>query len=182
MRRIFPVWMLVACGGAVTQTSPQESTPSPPSGEPAAELRGVASSGEGWGVVFWKDSVAFKIGGGMQTIGPRGRTVARLREPAARRCGGLAIDDAAPHAVVTLPEGKTGDVPSKPAVISASTVEAAAWRLDESLPGRDRFTPVDPDEPPIFRHIHFPKRQPDRLPDKRTIPAEEHETGVPGDQ
>jgi hypothetical protein len=63
----------------------------------------------------------------------------------------VAIDDATPHAVVTLPEGKTGEVPAKPAVISASTVEAAAWRLDETLPGRDRFTPIDPDAAPAVQ-------------------------------
>jgi hypothetical protein len=53
--------------------------------------------------------------------------------------------------VVTLPEDKSGVAPQKPAVIPAATVEAAAWRLDEVLPGRDRFTPIDPDAAPALQ-------------------------------
>ena len=63
----------------------------------------------------------------------------------------MAVDDVPPNAVVVLPEGRVGDVPQKPSVIPASTVEAAAWRMDELLPGRDRFTPVDPDAAPALQ-------------------------------
>ncbi len=148
MRPFFPALLAVACGGPPAALSSREGSPPSPQ---APEVAKIQSSGEGWGVVFWKDSVAYMVGDGLTTVGPRGRAVARLRGAGESRCGGLAIDDATPHAVVTLPEGTTGDVPSKPAIISASTVEASAWRLDETLPGRDRFTPVDPDASPALQ-------------------------------
>lgn len=111
----------------------------------------IVSSNEGWGAVFWRDSVAYQLGGGGEAVGPRGRTTLRVREPRSTFCGGVAVDDAPPHAVLVLPEGRVGDVPQKPSVIPASTVEAAAWRMDELLPGRDRFTPVNPDAAPALQ-------------------------------
>jgi hypothetical protein len=140
------LWFAMGCSG-------EPAAPAVVSNEPdAAEaIPAVPSSKEGWGAVFWEGEVAYKVGGGLDTVGPRGRSTARLREGHPQFCGGQALDDAAPHAVLAVPDGKIGDAPEKPAVISAATVEAAAWRLDEVLPGRDRFTPVNPDASPALQ-------------------------------
>jgi len=136
--------MVLGCAGG----SPE---PAPVVAPAAPSIPAVESSGEGWGAVFWDGPVAWRVGGGLDTIGPRGRATATVRDPTVGYCGGQALDNAAPHAVITAPEGVSGDAPKKPAVISAATVEAAAWRLDDVLPGRDRFTPVDPDASPALQ-------------------------------
>ena len=143
-RRLLPVLLCCGCGG-LSSTSERPAR-SPTDAQP--QVPEIVSSGEGWGAVFWRGSVAFRVGDGLETVGPRARTTARLRVPPEQWCGGDAIDDAAPHAVLVLPDGAVGQVPTKPAVIPATAVEASAWRLDEALPGRDRFSPVDPDASP----------------------------------
>jgi len=142
--RLPALLFLCACSGASTPV-PAEPLPS--------DRPGTAhpSSGEGWGAVFWQDGVAWKVGGGLETIGPGGRTTATVRSAEPGYCGGVALDHATPNAVVAAPVGTTGEAPAKPAVIAAATVEAAAWRLDEVLPGRDRFTPVNPDAAPALQ-------------------------------
>ncbi|HCH63606.1 MAG TPA: hypothetical protein DFR83_12440 [Deltaproteobacteria bacterium] len=155
MRRLLPLWLVLGCSdrptGVPEPAEPSRSSGSLEPGQAEPSVPSIASSQEGWGAVFWRDTVAYKMGGGLEAVGPRGRTTVRLREPKVAHCGGIAIDDAPAHAVVVLPEGKQGDIPAKPAVIAASTVEAAAWRMDEALPGRDRFTPVNPDAAPALQ-------------------------------
>lgn len=145
MRTLLPALLvLCACSSA--------STPAPADPLPSDRLaKAHPSSGEGWGAVFWQDGVAWKVGGGLDTIGPRGRNTASVRSAEPGPCGGVALDDATPNAVVAAPFGTTGEAPAKPAVIAAATVEAAAWRLDEVLPGRDRFTPLNPDAAPALQ-------------------------------
>lgn len=123
------------------------NTPAPPA-EPAPE---ALPPSEGWGAVFWRGDVAWKVGGGDIVVGPRSVSTSTGRGDSPAKCGGVAIDDAAPHAVLALPEGRSGDSPTKPAVISAAVVEAAAWRLDEVLPARDRYSPASSGADPALQ-------------------------------
>lgn len=141
MRLSLPVPVLAAALAGCGAAPPAEVSPAEP--EPA-----FPSSKEGWGAVFWSEGQAWKVGGGLDTIGPRGRAPSTVTDETPGRCGGVAIQGAADRAVLAAPPGVHGDAPAKPAVIAASVVEAAAWRLDEVLPGRDRFTPVDPQASP----------------------------------
>lgn len=111
----------------------------------------TAHSSEGWGAVFWRGEVAWKVGGGDTVVGPRSLSTSRPRADTPAKCGGVAIDDAAPHAVLALPVGKSGNTPTKPAVITAAIVETAAWRLDEKLPARDRYAPAAPETNPALQ-------------------------------
>jgi hypothetical protein len=113
----------------------------PPAPDPASSPE---EAPDGWGAVFWRGPIAWKVGGGSMVVGPRSVSTSKPRDEttASAQCGGVAIDDAVPHAVLALPEGKSGATPEKPAVIAAAAVEAAAWRLDELLPARDRFSPA----------------------------------------
>ena len=122
----------------------------PPADQPATEpTPPAAEAPDGWGAVFWRDAVAWKVGGGDVVVGPRSVSTSRPRAGAAPApCGGVVIDDAAPHAVVALPAGRSGATPQKPAVIEAAVVEAAAWRLDELLPAQDRYSPATPNADP----------------------------------
>ena len=149
MRSVLLFGLVLGC--ADRPSSPP--VPSDPTAATATEptLPAIKSSGEGWGAVFWKEEVAYQVGGGAQVVGPRGRREVRMREPTLTGCGGVAIDGVPANAVIVLPDGKDGEIPTKPSIIAASTVEAAAWRMDEALPGRDRFTPVNPDAAPALQ-------------------------------
>ncbi len=139
MNRILLIALLCsACG----QPSPD------PTPEPSAA---TATSSEGWGAVFWREDVAWKVGGGDTVVGPRSLATSRPRADTPTKCGGVAVDDAVPHAVLALPAGKSGDTPAKPAVITAAVVETAAWRLDEVLPARDRYAPATPETNPALQ-------------------------------
>ncbi len=94
---------------------------------------------QGWGAVFWRNATAWKVGGGSVVVGPRGATEVRTRGEVLA-CEGIATKGAPSHGALVLPEGSSlPKVPASPA-IQAHRVERAAWRLDEVLPPRGRFS------------------------------------------
>lgn len=133
---------LVACATPVAE----------PVAEPTAapEVSQLPGPVPGWGAVFWRDGIPWQRGGATRVVGPRAvaDVVPLTPAPSPSRCGGTAVDGAPKHAVVALPQGVSGDTPTKPPIISAATVEATAWRLDEKLPARDKWSPVDPNAAP----------------------------------
>lgn len=130
-----------AADGA-SSAAPAATAPAAPA-TPSAPAAAVSPAlGEAWGAVFWRDSKAVRLGGGEVGLGPKG--AGRLVATAGGAAGacGVPLDSAPEHAVLALPAGKTATVPDPAPANQASTVERAAWRLDELMPARDAFSPA----------------------------------------
>lgn len=127
MRWLLP--LLTACTG----------TPSAP---PAPE------AAPGWGAVLHVDGTAWLVGGGDTVVGPKATGPATRTEGPPGRCGGQALTNPPPNAVLSPPTGSTVTAPVKPPAVPAPVVEAAVWRLDELLPAPDAYTPMDPTAEP----------------------------------
>ncbi len=139
------LWMLLSCGGD-TET-PQVRTPIPPRAKAAitapAAKDAVATQKnieDGWGAVFWRNATAWKVGGGSIVVSPRSASETRTSGEALT-CNGVASKGAPTHGSLVLPEGSPLPEMVKPPAIQAHRIERAAWRLDEVLPPRGRFSP-----------------------------------------
>lgn len=130
-----------------------------PAATPApAAPGGVAASvdlaaGEAFGAVFWREGRAWRLGGeGAGLLGPGGAGEARVGQDQGP-CG-VSLEGAPERAVLAVPAGKTPTAPPEAPANLAGVVERAAWRLDEALPPRDRFTPaVDTPDPALQRGV-----------------------------
>lgn len=130
--------LVTACTGG-----PSADAPEPAQGAAAEPALGPAP---GWGAVFWRGGQAWKVGEGERLVGPRGVSASASGDRG--ECGGVLVQDAPKHAVLAVPSGAVPTAPQRPPVVAATIVEAAAWRLDETLPARDGFAPLDPDAAP----------------------------------
>lgn len=135
--------LLFACLLLVVGCGASPKAPLAPA-DPTPALPGPA---DGWGVVFERNDGLWKVGGGSTLVGPYG-IGAGTTEGTSGECGGLKLTTDVAHPRLVLPEGTVGQAPSRPSPVDAARVEAAAWRLDEALPPRDRFTPTDPNAAP----------------------------------
>lgn len=138
VHRLLLLLLMTACAGGSA-----DEAPAPAAGLAAAPVLGPAP---GWGAVFWRDGQGWSVGAGEVLVGPRavGGSAGGDRGP----CGGVPVQDAPEHAVLVAPVGAAPVAPKRPPVVAATIVEAAAWRLDETLPARDGFAPLDPDAAP----------------------------------
>jgi hypothetical protein len=111
-------------------------------GAPApTEPGGLPGPLPGWGAVFWRNGTGYLVGpANARLVGPRGIAEATFAEKGP--CEGLKVVGGPEHGVLSLPNGLVPtSSPQKPPTNPAGLVEAAAWRIDESLPAPDRFTP-----------------------------------------
>jgi len=141
------LFMMLACGGEDVSSTQAESAPSkasPPVPTAKALTRAVLAEvreESGWGAVFWRKGQAWKVGGGQVLVSA---TVAResstVGEP--NVCRGVAAKGAPAKAAIALPEGSPVPEIQKTPAIRAHLVERAAWRLDEILPPRDKYSPA----------------------------------------
>jgi hypothetical protein len=128
MRRFFAcVLLMMAC-----------DEPSEPAATAPGALPGPLAD---WGAVFWRDDVGYLVGTpNLRLVGPRGIAEATLGEKGP--CEGRKVVGGPEHGVLSLPDGLVPtSAPQKPPTNPAGLVEAAAWRIDETLPAPDRFTP-----------------------------------------
>ncbi len=161
------MWLLLlgvfSCSPSNEGVPPAQAPPAVEQAPPQAEVvepkaaTGEAATvdltlGEGWGAVFWRDGVASRSGGGDGLLGPAGAGSAKLTG-ASGPCGAV-LEGAPARAAVALPAGKTPPtLPESPAT-RADLVERAAWRLDEVLPPRDRFSPaIESPDPALQRGV-----------------------------
>ena len=93
-----------------------------------------------WGALFWRDGQAWKVGGGSNVVSPKESATVRVSgEPLV--CDGVATKGAPKLSALALPEGAPLPTIVRAPAIQAHRVERAAWRLDEVLPPRGRFSP-----------------------------------------
>jgi hypothetical protein len=118
-------------GGPVLADQPTQTGPSVSKAEHRPET--------GWGAVFWRHATPWKVGGGSIVVGPKAAATVRTGGEALT-CNGLATKSAPPHGAVVLPEGASMPIVPPTPAIQAHRVERAAWRLDEVLPARGRFS------------------------------------------
>lgn len=150
------LFALFACSGSSNEgAAPSAIEPAPAAEAPAAraaEERRVAvdtAVGAAWGAVFWREERAWRQGGGEALIGPGGVGVATAG--AEQGACGVALSGAPQRAVLALPAGVAPTaLPEAPAT-RADLVERAAWRLDEALPPRDRFSPATSSTDPALQ-------------------------------
>lgn len=91
-----------------------------------------------WGALFWRNAIAWKVGGGDIVVGPKTSASVRTSgEPLV--CEGVAAKGANKNGALVLPSGATAPEDRNSPAIQAHRVERAAWRLDEVLPERGRF-------------------------------------------
>lgn len=129
-------------------TPPSSSTPTPPPAEPAAtpttprgeQVAVDLAAGAAWGAVFWRDGVAWQRGGGTALVGPGG--AGEGKQGAETGACGVKVEGAPARVVLAVPAGKSATAPPEAPATRAEVVERAAWRLDEVLPPRDRFSPA----------------------------------------
>lgn len=152
--------MLLACGGGDSgPSSSDEAPPSPIAPVKAAKALQGATAAEvaledGWGGVFWRQGQAWQVGGGTVLTTPtEARVVTTSGEPMI--CGGLAVKSAPARAALALPGGAPLPTFDRVPAIRAHLVERAAWRLDEVLPPRDRYSPAgSSSQPARQRGVH----------------------------
>ncbi len=145
-------WILLltfGCGGGennTTQPSADKAAPEPAaatSPEAAASRnakKAEKSIEDKWGAIFWRDGQAWKVGGGTNVVSPKESGTVRVSgEPLV--CDGVATKGAPKRSALALPEGAALPTVVKAPAIQAHRVERAAWRLDEVLPPRGRFSP-----------------------------------------
>jgi hypothetical protein len=114
------------------------TTPQAPASRNAKKAE--AQKEDKWGAIFWRDGQAWKIGGGTNVVSPKDSATVRVSgEPLV--CDGIATKGAPPHSALVLPEGASLPTVVRAPAIQAHRVERAAWRLDEVLPPRGRFSP-----------------------------------------
>jgi hypothetical protein len=143
------LWLLamLACGGADAPESANEPAPAKAIAPvaPAKALKGAVAAEvkpeEGWGAVFWRSGQAWKNGGGTVVASA---IAARAATPSGgpNICGGVALKGAIPNAALALPDGAEVPKIQKTPAIRAHLVERTAWRLDEVLPPRDKYSPA----------------------------------------
>ena len=139
--------LMLACGGdnsapdAIEPAPAEVIVPVAPAKALANATRAVEAPEEGWGAVFWRSGQAWKVGGGNIVASA---LIAREAPSSgdANICGGVALKGAIPKAAVALPEGAAVPEITKTPAIRAHLVERAAWRLDEVLPPRDKYSPA----------------------------------------
>jgi hypothetical protein len=139
--------MMLACSGEDASSTQAEPAPSKASNPvPTARALTHAVPAEvreeaGWGAVFWRAGQAWKVGGGQVMVSA---TVARVGSTQGdpNVCGGVAVKGAPAGAAIALPEGSPVPEIQKTPAIRAHLVERAAWRLDEILPPRDKYSPA----------------------------------------
>jgi hypothetical protein len=109
---------------------------------------------DGWGGVFWRKGQAWKVGGGSLLVTPTEvKRVTTSGEPMI--CDGVAIKGAPVRAALALPEGAPPPKIEHIPAIRAHLVERAAWRIDEVLPPRDKYSPAGSSKQPAKqRGVH----------------------------
>jgi len=141
------IWllMMLACGGGdSTPDSPERALSKPIAPVQKAKalkgaLEAVEAPEEGWGAIFWRQGQAWKIGGGDIVASPtEAKKITASGEP--NVCQGVAIKGAQKNAAVAIPQGTPMPKIIKTPAIRAHLVERAAWRLDEVLPPRDKYS------------------------------------------
>lgn len=129
---------LAACGD---RPPPAEtaSTQTAPTAEAVAQAKKATTAVEDtWGGLFWRNAIAWKVGGGTLVVGPKTSGEVRISgEPLV--CGGIATKGAPKNGALALPSGAPVPEDRASPAIQAHRVERAAWRLDEVLPERGRF-------------------------------------------
>ena len=141
--------LMFACGGE--EPAPPDSSPSKqatkevvPSGPEAKASRNARKADERkedkWGAIFWRDGQAWKVGGGSIVVSPKKSASTQVSgDPL--MCGGVAATGVPVHGALVLPDGAALPTVVPAPAIQAHRVERAAWRLDEVLPPRGRFSP-----------------------------------------
>ena len=132
---------LAACGDSTppAETAPAPAAPSTPTAEAASTAKKANTAIEDtWGGLFWRNAIAWKVGGGSVVVGPKTSGEVRTSgDPLV--CGGAATKGAPKTGALVLPDGATAPEDRDSPAIQAHRVERAAWRLDEVLPARGRF-------------------------------------------
>ncbi len=148
-------WLLVllACGGGDEKTSPKQTAPKAttapisPRGSSTAADKAREEAEEGWGAVFWRNDQPWKVGGSDIVASPAtSAQVIPSGDPLA--CGGVAIKGAPKRSALALPAGSPIPKIKKAPAIQAHLVERAAWRLDEVLPPRGKYTSAQTSKQP----------------------------------
>jgi hypothetical protein len=137
--------MMLACGGdeAAEVQSPTADTISPVAPTKALSRAHPAQVADeaGWGAVFWRAGQAWKVGGGDVLVAPtESRSSTSSGEP--NICDGVTVKGAPARAALALPAGAPAPKIIKTPAIRAHLVERSAWRLDEILPPRDKYSPA----------------------------------------
>jgi len=142
------VLVLMACGG--TGSDPSASSEPDPSKQiaPAPTAKAMIDAEQatveieaGWGAVFWRNNQAWRVGGGAVLVS---RSTAKKITASGTPliCDGVAVKGAPARAALALPEGAAIPTIKKAPAVQAHTLERAAWRLDEVLPPRGKYSPA----------------------------------------
>ena len=133
--------ILWSCGGGPDPAPEQPNLAAPVAPIAAAlanAVKAASTPDDSWGGLFWRNAIAWKVGGGSVVVGPK--TAAEVRtsgDPLV--CNGTAAKGAPKNGALVLPTGSPLPEDRSSPAIQAHRVERAAWRLDEALPSRGRF-------------------------------------------
>jgi len=143
---MWTLW-LVACSGGDEAIVPSQDAPAAavapvgPRGASKAAITAEVSKEDGWGAVFWRKDMSWKVGGGDVVVSPTTASQVEVSGDSLA-CNGVALKDAPHRSALALPAGAPIPKIQKSPAIQAHLVERAAWRLDEVLPPRSKYSPV----------------------------------------
>jgi hypothetical protein len=157
------IWWLIGvmgCGGGAETASPKKDAPAAaiapagPRGSSDRAAQAVVKEEAGWGAVFWRLDQPWKVGGGDAVASPI--TASKVVPSGGLgSCGGVAIKGAPARSALAIPAGAAVPGVVKAPAIQAHVVERAAWRLDEVLPKRGKYSPIESSkEPARQRGVH----------------------------